>query len=537
MDSLSNELADALSSGCEIKYYHVSSVPTRCNPIFAAAPGEKPEKTYCESNFLTVSISPNDASSEVFVYAIELLVYSTKRLTTIFVSKADSTGYLTRLARSAGSQASPLKSITSVFLAWLVKHRQRPGIRTVISLFARAQDQYLFPGSIDNCEKHVLDDRGLVRWWCKTLDPVLRAYPANNASINDYGDCKTTSQAYLIVPGFDKYETTSFYPPTYRLDPVDAKRWQHGHPLREIAITPIAPPRCLIPHFPDDPKARFLDELDDEMPDRSMSQTSASPGKKGTGMWRSVKTLEQFWETMAFRQECCSGRLVGFIWVVLTPLDIQTDSQVTASSPEPARPEAPTKRKPLRGLVKPRKPRVKLAATNSAATLTESEYYTWPEDSRGQIVLDQKDYHRANELLLRLDFAPGAEKDSTRRWVLGLASMVGITSWGKTVVGRQNVPVVDTRSDSEIATIGVQNMPTMTVRKKRKVDSLLAGRDLPQTSEASRLSASDQVQGGSRCTEETAPLTAVRPPPPVPQPHDIDVNILSSNLVRKKPKV
>ncbi|KAK5005313.1 hypothetical protein LTR28_007860, partial [Elasticomyces elasticus] len=330
-------------------------------------------------------------------------------------------------------------------------------------------------------------------------------------------------------PGFDKYETTSFYPPTYRLDPVDAKRWQHGHPLREIAITPVAPPRCLIPHFPDDPKARFLDELDDEMPDRSMSQTSASPGKKGTGMWRSVKTLEQFWETMAFRQECCSGRLVGFIWVVLTPLDIQTDSQVTASSPEPARPEAPTKRKPLRGLVKPRKPRVKLAATNSAATLTESEYYTWPEDSRGQIVLDQKDYHRANELLLRLDFAPGAEKDSTRRWVLGLASMVGITSWGKTVVGRQNVPVVDTS--------GVQNMPTMTVRKKRKVDSLLAGRDLPQTSEASRLSASDQVQGGSRCTEETAPLTAVRPPPPVPQPHDIDVNILSSNLVRKKPKV
>jgi len=70
------------------------------------------------------------------------------------------------------------------------------------------------------------------------------------------------------------------------------------------------PPRCLIPHFPDDPKSRFLDELDDEM---SRSQAKAS------GEWKTVKSLDVFWEMMAFRQECSAGRMVGFIWVVFTP--------------------------------------------------------------------------------------------------------------------------------------------------------------------------------------------------------------------------
>src|SRR5208282_769802 len=72
------------------------------------------------------------------------------------------------------------------------------------------------------------------------------------------------------------------------------------------------PPRCLVPRFPDDPKSRFLDELDGEL--------SISQGKAVDGEWRSVKTLDQFWEMMAFRQECSAGRLVGFIWIVFESL-------------------------------------------------------------------------------------------------------------------------------------------------------------------------------------------------------------------------
>jgi len=52
--------------------------------------------------------------------------------------------------------------------------------------------------------------------------------------------------------------------------------------------------RDVIPVFPDDPKARFLDDL-------------KTDGQLAT------TTLSQFWELMEHRQECSSGRLVGFI--------------------------------------------------------------------------------------------------------------------------------------------------------------------------------------------------------------------------------
>jgi hypothetical protein len=52
--------------------------------------------------------------------------------------------------------------------------------------------------------------------------------------------------------------------------------------------------RDVVPVFPDDPKARFLHDL------------------KGDGQL-STTTLGQFWELMEHRQECSSGRLVGFI--------------------------------------------------------------------------------------------------------------------------------------------------------------------------------------------------------------------------------
>ncbi|KAK5240099.1 hypothetical protein LTR16_011110, partial [Cryomyces antarcticus] len=77
----------------------------------------------------------------------------------------------------------------------------------------------------------------------------------------------------------------------------------------------------------------FLDELDEELPDASSSQINVSPKKRSAGQWKSVKTLEQFWEMMAYRQECSSGRLVGFIWVVFTPSDVRStgDTETTSS--------------------------------------------------------------------------------------------------------------------------------------------------------------------------------------------------------------
>lgn len=470
--SLHDRFAKVLPAGVDFRFYHVSTPPTKCDPLFAAAPAQRQQRTYCETQFLTLSIPQPEShdDDEVLVFAIEVFIYTTRTLTTLFVSKADSTGYLSLLGPSKTSQGSPIRTITSAFISWLVEHRQRPGIRLVVSLFARAQNQYLFPGSVEHSGKHVLDDRQLVRWWCKTLDPVLRERTQDTT-----GDSEASEQAYVIVPGFDKHETTAFFPPTWRSDPVDSRKWQHGHPLRDIAPYASAPPRCLVPHFPDDPKARFLDELDEEIPDASTSQTLSSPSKKGRGMWKSIKTLEQFWETMAFRQECSSGRLVGFIWIVFTPSDLRLDSQIdsldsqvsthslsagsqgasSASeilSNEPNTVGSPKKkshpRKILTGPIVPRQPRIKSSSSSLSSTsqAEESPFWRWPEIGRGQVVLDQGSYTRVHDLLLRLDFANAdAATKSTHKWtneVIVIARSSG--NWGITVTGlhKGNDPTV-----------------------------------------------------------------------------------------------
>ncbi|OCK72833.1 DUF1714-domain-containing protein, partial [Lepidopterella palustris CBS 459.81] len=192
---LKDLLADVLPKDIDFTFYHFSTPPTKSPALYSAPPHRKPERTYCESHFLAVSVTPPvsasissgsaeakpslesapEAADELLVLAIEVLIYTTKYLTTVFVSKADSTGCISAL-HLPRSSSSPLKSITGCFVKWLVRERQRPGKRLVVSLFARAQDQYLFPGSVENADKHVLDDRGLIRWWCRVLDPLVREY-------------------------------------------------------------------------------------------------------------------------------------------------------------------------------------------------------------------------------------------------------------------------------------------------------------------------------------------------------------------------
>src|ERR1700760_4556447 len=227
--SLKEDLADALPEGYDFTLYHISTPPIRCEPIYSPPPSGKIERTYCESHFLQVSIlqSP-DSSDDIFIMAIECLIYTTKHLTTIFVSKADSTGYLALLSLPK-SHESPLRTIASTFISYLVRHRVRPGIKLVVDLFARASDQYLYPGSVENPTKHVSDDRQLVKWWCRVLNPILLSYSAkpitttstvatalfDRSNLNPTPPASqstatitttktttttTTAQAYLIVP-------------------------------------------------------------------------------------------------------------------------------------------------------------------------------------------------------------------------------------------------------------------------------------------------------------------------------------------------
>ncbi|KAI9711057.1 MAG: hypothetical protein M1828_001984 [Chrysothrix sp. TS-e1954] len=524
---LQKALNEALPLGISLHYFHVSTLPTECAPLYAPAPGQDGERTFIEKQLLLVT-TPLEGQllldHNVPVFSIEVLIYSTSYLTTLFVSKADSTGYTGTLHVSKETP-SILKTLTSTFLAHLVRARQRYHRRLVISLFARSQNTYLFPGSPENSSKHILNDRDLVKWWCRTLDPVVRSYvPIKKGTVSP--DCnldgsrpKTDHRIYsrgsLIVPGHDKYETAAFFPPTVRGDTPERKRWTVGYPMQYLLHNPTAPPRSLVPNYPDDPKARFLDALDEEIPDLPSSQSGKvtdSPSKRGKGMWKSVRSLDQFWEQLAFRQECSSGRLVGFIWCVFTPKDLHSSytpvspvlkaktSRAVSPSPaghditdaESASSTAFPQQLPIRrdrsrnhrlmGPVGSREPRMKssnpLEADSRSAWHTESTtYYVCPKSSRGSLVLPSKGYDRALELLLRLDFANiKVATQSTYRWVNEVAVVSGQPDkdWRVAVHGTRPIPTPESiaalRTKEKASAVKLQPAPTMKIRKKRRSD-------------------------------------------------------------------
>lgn len=527
VERLSDALADALPSGRSFKYHHASTVPAACPALYSPPPGRKPEKTYCETHLLHVSISPSNdhARQSIAVYAIEVYVYTTARLTTIFVSKADSTGYVPLLNLPTGT-ASVIKALSSTFISWLVRTRTRHDRPLVLSLFARAQEQYLFPGSAENKQKHVLDDRQLVKWWCRTLDPVLREYPGQeDEAVANLDEDVVRSQAYLIVPGQDRYETTAFFPATARQDPLERKRWKNGDPLKEISSHATAPPRCLVPHFPDDPKTRFLMELDEELQNVPPSQQTheESPSKRGNGHWKGVKTLEQFWDMMAFRQECSSGRLTGFLWIVFRPEAARDDDDeppspslkpsqldsvrlpppstnllpapVTTHTPKPLdkRKKTPRKKLPLstgvqkraqtterrkakrRGPIVPRAPRIKTSSPSPRHLNipARTAHYFCPADTRGAILLDQKAYNRVHEILCRLDFAsPALAQASTAKWVRECAIIAGQAGadWGTTIVGRCALVAAPALVGAKRKAEGVHTLGMGVLRKKPKAE-------------------------------------------------------------------
>lgn len=563
---LLEKLSAVLPKGYRFGIYHLSTPPTKTDALYSAPPDEREDKTYCEKHFLAVSIDvrPNTTteaalpakdggSKQVLVLALEVFVYTTAYSSTFFVAKADSTGYLKLLNLPKGTP-SPIKEVSSAFVSYLVEQRRRKGIQSVVSLFARAQDQYLFPGSVEYSGKHVLDDRGLVKWWCKVLDPLLADPPVGKGA--PWGSAK----AYLVIPGLDNYETKAFLPKT----PNSAANWVLGHALEKISHYTKefdwVPARCLIPRFPDDPKSRFRDELDEE--------AGKSKQLKTTGLWKSVKSLDTFWEMMAYRQECSSGRLTGFIWVVFDTEAEQTrrDSASTTlptpnpsfdasnppktpprstaarlatpmSTPRKLFPASPSgtpskkksqkpdkkkkKKKKLRGIIKPRQPQIKTQQRNYLLDKPISTaYYYWPAEGRGRKIVNESDYKRAYELLLHLDFSKlELAKGSTRRWI----SEVGMgDAWALEVVGKREVP---TPSSNEPSAGAVNNLSGL-IKRKRSEDSAAAGSDEP----SSKVNVLSTGLIRKKPKEEAAAADAQKANGGEPQA----VNVLGGGLVRKK---
>ncbi|MCJ1382004.1 hypothetical protein MMC17_005116 [Xylographa soralifera] len=526
--ALQERLSAVLPKDLSITIHHLCSEPIVCPPIFPPAPDSRPEETFCESQFLSVSIDVNGSTVQAF--ALEVLIYTTEALTTVFVSKADSTGCLHLLKIPTGT-TSPLKATISIFLKLLVERKRRPGVRLVLSLFARAQDQYLFPGSIENNKKHVLDDRGLIKWWCQILDGVLQAYPVEETSVNSDRDQsfernRAASRGFLRVPGCDAYETRAFFPAYAKRQPSSTSRWLASDPLRALGKPPGIPERCLIPRFPDDPKARFVVDLDDELPENSLLAIESPSKSQLPGKWRSVKSLEQFWDMMAFRQECAAGRLVGFLWGVITPIGLMNrpfdtsieddqlsevnnveepflptplNSQVLqeplilphsplrSSSPQPGillspLPSSQPQESDLQ-LDNPRSPTAEALPIRSADTVVNNvRTYATQESSNSVIAtsspfLPEPTYTRIVSLLQQLDYANlTLATESTLRWLTTATAAMGSENWGITVIGRrESQSSVPALARNEATSITPMMLSSGLLRKKKRSDTVTDG--------------------------------------------------------------
>lgn len=82
------------------------------------------------------------------------------------------------------------------------------------------------------------------------------------------------------------------------------------------------------------------------------------------------------------------------------------------------------------------------------------------------MILHQKDYQRAGNFLLRLDYAnEEIAADSTSKWIKDVAERAGLENWGRPVVGTVQI---QTKADTR----GHDTNPTMLnaglIRKKKR---------------------------------------------------------------------
>lgn len=325
------------------------------------------------------------------------------------------------------------------------------------------------------------------------LDPIIP--PAKETSTD--ADVDVSYHGYITVPGYAGNELKRSFMPPSSASAESRPKWLAGHPLMELAQTrgvpEHAPPRCFLPRFPDDPKARFIQDLDDEIGLSEDSQVQISPSKKGkNGMWNAVRDLDRFWEAMEFRQECSSGRVVGFLWLVISPKRSEADAldaEVAANfdsqellpvdlsqSNDPASQQETTgspkkrKRKPLTGLIIPRMPKLKggSSSLSGLSDLTNA-------DSLGDgITISEEGYNKVMQTMLHLDFSSlQAAIRSTNRWVAEVTSVCSLNGdFGIGVAGTVSVeaaPAVAAASANGVLNGGVNDLGGM-IRKKRKVE-------------------------------------------------------------------
>ncbi|GAA5902459.1 H3 histone acetyltransferase RTT109 [Sporobolomyces salmoneus] len=294
--------------------------------------------------------------------AIEASIYTIPltSVSILYISKIDTTGLQPPPSSSSLSPTlSPTKAFVAAFLRYHFDHPPHGTKRLRVHVFARSQSQYLFPGSIENTSqtqggKKVLDDKGLLRWWKSTLELSTTS-----------SSSKRSIQKFYLIPGLTLSESLPYLPS------LPSSSWVYGHPYSTLS-SPLHPPSTpastldladLIPAFPDDPKSRFLhsltssslspsgaegdyDDLHHQLHELSFISGSNSNSTLQSRMKELEKERErergrlvegvkggvgEWWERMGWRQECCSGVLVGFFVLALGDDEESTDHETTTN--------------------------------------------------------------------------------------------------------------------------------------------------------------------------------------------------------------
>lgn len=297
-------------------------------------------KTFLQHILVLVSEQPTPDTPRVLVSAIEAFLYHVPSASTavLYVSKVDSTGQATA--------PSPTPALVRALLTYYVDPTTRPlpVAHLWIHLFARAQNQYLFPNSADFPGKRPLTDVKLCAWWKRQLSIVAEDVAARVGQTSRI-------RLFYLLPGLGELEASHALDRVYAGASASATSvpWSYGHPYAQTDIPlPCSPMGRgekvahighVIPWFDDDPKARFLDEIayttDAEgvkSPERKRPRSKhtregteedgeSGPDKKegpcstkSEQTTRALKkvTVEEFWERMLFRQECIAGAITGF---------------------------------------------------------------------------------------------------------------------------------------------------------------------------------------------------------------------------------
>ncbi|CAG7850825.1 SubName: Full=Uncharacterized protein {ECO:0000313/EMBL:CCA71765.1} [Serendipita indica DSM 11827] len=378
-ESLLNDIIKALSKLPGRRRFAASVVvsQTRKSPasLFPYAPGIHDQEVYLQDVAVLVAEDVNKASKEdkspsatptdqpngekedtsesyTYVSALEAILYifPATHSVIIYVSKVDSTGQ--------GRKPSPTRTLVVAFLEYVTRkwfgtyttsaQDGRPHLSawsTWVHLFARSQNQYLFPASIEYPGKRLLPDIALVKWWKGVVDDFAVAITSPHPSTR-----RKEVSKYVIVPGLTPLEIShALKIPLSNLTPSD---WSIGHPYSKqdirfpLGVRPPCSISQLIPYFPDDPKARLIDEIANSTSKASATVVSSpkrkrrklNDGEQAIGENESeaqegkeedkvdmdfvrLVSAEEFWERMDGRQECRLGTVAFFTVHIKPELD------------------------------------------------------------------------------------------------------------------------------------------------------------------------------------------------------------------------